>query len=140
MASIFTRILAGELPGRFLWKDDACFALMTIAPLRPGHAMVIPRQEVDHWIDLDDATAAHLQRVAAWIGRAQMRAFKPAKVAQMIVGLEVRHVHLHLVPFDAIPQLEFSRQDPNATAVDLDQAAERIRAELRALGRPEVAG
>jgi histidine triad (HIT) family protein len=140
MASIFTRILAGELPGRFLWKDDACFSLMTIAPLRPGHAMVIPRQEVDHWIDLDDATAARLQHAAAWIGRAQMRAFRPAKIAQMIVGLEVRHVHLHLVPFDAIPQLEFSRQDPNATAVDLDQAAERIREELRALGRPEVAG
>ena len=140
MASIFTKIIAGELPGRLVWKDDVCVAMLTIAPLRPGHALVVPRREVDHWLDLDDATAAHLLKVAKSVGKGLMQGFKPAKVGLIIAGLEVRHVHLHVVPMNAIADLDFARQDPNATTVDLDRSAERIRESLRALGYSQVAG
>jgi histidine triad (HIT) family protein len=113
---------------------------MSIAPLRPGHTLVVPRKEVDHWLDLDDRTMAHLTRVAKSIGQALMHGFKPAKVGLMIAGLEVRHVHLHVVPINEIVDLDFARQDPNATAVDLDRAAERVRESLRAMGFQEAAG
>jgi histidine triad (HIT) family protein len=139
MPSVFTKIIAGEMPARFVWKDNLCVAFLSIAPLRPGHTLVVPRKEVDHWLDLDDRTMAHLTQVAKSIGRAQMHAFKPAKVGLTIVGLEVRHVHLHVVPIDKIGDLDFKNQDPDVTAVDLDRAAERIRESLRAMGFAEVA-
>jgi len=138
MASIFTRILNGEIPGRFVWKDDVCGAFLTIAPLRPGHTLVVPRREVDHWLDLDDATAAHLVKVAKSIGKALMHGFKPEKVGLIIAGLEVRHVHLHVVPINGLRDLDFSNQDSNATAIDIEKAAERIRESLTALGYREV--
>ena len=134
MPTVFTMILKGELPARFVWKDATCVAFLSIAPLRPGHALVVPQVEVDHWIDLDAATMDHLTAVARDIGKAQMHAFGPAKVGLMIAGLEVRHVHLHVVPIDDVKDLDFARQDPHATAVDLDAAAERIRSSLAALG------
>ena len=140
MASIFTKIIDGEAPGRFVWKDTVCVALLSIAPLRPGHTLVIPRKAVDHWLDLDDRTMAHLIQVAKTIGRAQMHAFKPVKIGLMIAGLEVRHVHLHVTPINEIVDMDFARQDPNATAPDLDSSAEKIRQSLRAMGCTEVAG
>jgi histidine triad (HIT) family protein len=139
MPNVFTKIIAGEMPARFVWKDAVCVVFLSIAPLRPGHALVVPRKEVDHWLDLDDRTMAHLTQVAKSIGRAQMHAFKPAKVGLVIAGLEVRHVHLHVVPIDRVADLDFARQDPDVTAVDLDRAAERIRESLRAMGFAEVA-
>jgi histidine triad (HIT) family protein len=140
MASNFTKIINGEAPGRFVWQDAVCVGLLSIAPLRPGHTLVIPRKEVDHWLDLDDRTMAHLIQVAKTIGRAQMHAFKPVKVGLMIAGLEVRHVHLHVTPINQIVDMDFAHQDPNATAPDLDTAAEKIRQSLRAMGCTEVAG
>ena len=138
MASIFTRIMDGEVPGRFVWKDEACAAFLTIAPLRPGHTLVVPRKEVDHWLDLDEGTMNHLVRVARAVGQALMKAYAPSKVGMMIAGLEVRHVHLHVVPIDHVEDLDFARQDPNATAPALDEAAGRIREALRALGFREA--
>jgi len=140
MASIFTKIMAGEAPGRIVWQDSVCIGLLSIAPLRPGHTLVIPRKEVDHWLDLDDRTMAHLVQVAKTIGRAQMHAFRPEKVGLIIAGLEVRHVHLHVSPVNGIADLDFAHQDPNATAPDLESAAEKIRESLRAMGCTEVAG
>ena len=140
MPSIFTKIIAGQIPARFVWRDDVCVAFLSIAPLKPGHTLVVPRKEVDHWLDLDDRTMGHLAQVGKTIGRALMHAFRPAKVGLIIAGLEVRHVHLHIVPMDDVGDLDFAHQDPNATAVDLDSAAGRIRESLRAMGRQEVAG
>ena len=139
MPSIFTRMIEGQMAARFVWKDEVCFAIMTISPLRPGHVLVIPRKEVDHWLDLDDFTAAHLLHAARSVGKALMKAYSPTKVGLMIAGLEVRHVHMHLVPIDHVNDLDFSRQDPNATAIDLDRAAASIREALRTLGFKEVA-
>jgi diadenosine tetraphosphate (Ap4A) HIT family hydrolase len=139
MPTVFTKIIAGEMPARFVWKDAVSVAFLSIAPLRPGHTLVVPRKEIDHWLDLDDRTMAHLTQVAKSIGRAQMHAFKPEKVGLVIAGLEVRHVHLHVVPIQKVSDLDFAKQDPDVTAVDLDRAAERIRESLRAMGFGEVA-
>ena len=138
MASLFTKIIRGELPGRFVWKDDRAVAFLTIEPLRPGHTLVVPIQEVDHWIELEPSLAAHLFVVAQTIGRAQQRAFNPRRIGLSIVGIEVPHVHLHTVPIHAIADLDFARADRKPNPADLDSAAAKIRAELRALGRSEV--
>ncbi len=140
MASLFTKIINGEIPGRFVWKDDQCVAILTIAPLRPGHVLVIPRDEVNHWLDLSPSLASHLISTSQTVGKAVQAAFNPTKVGLTIVGLEVPHVHLHLVPIDSIGDMDFSKQDANAAPADLDAAAEKIREELRRMGRSEVAG
>lgn len=138
MGTLFTRIIAGEVPGRFVWKDERCVAFLTIAPLSPGHTLVVPRAEVDHWLDLDPALAAHLMTVAQSIGKGMQLAFKPTKVGLIIAGLEVPHVHLHAVPIRGLQDLNFANQDTNAKAEDLDSAAERLRAALRQLGYAQV--
>ena len=130
MPSIFTQIINGEIPGRFVYRDDRCVAILTIAPLNPGHTLVVPIQEVDHWLDLPDDLASHLFGVAKTIGRAMQKAFQPEKMGMMIAGLEVRHVHLHLVPIWQIHDLEFSRQNRNPDPADLDDAQQRLRAAL----------
>lgn len=130
MASVFSRIIAGELPARFVWKDDRAVAFLSIAPLRQGHCLVVPRAEVDHWLDLEPGLAAHLMTVSQTIGRAVHRAFPSKKVGMMIAGLEVPHVHVHLVPIDGLSDMDFDRQDRNPTAASLDEAAARIRAAL----------
>ena len=139
MATLFTRIIKGEIPGRFVWRDERCVAFLSIHPLRPGHTLVVSRAEVDHWLDLPPDVAAHLMTVAQSIGKALHHAFKPAKVGLMIAGLEVPHVHLHVVPIDGVHDLDFSRQDLKAKAEDLDAAAQTIRDALRALGCQQVA-
>jgi histidine triad (HIT) family protein len=133
--SIFTRIIDGELPGRFVWRDDTCVAFLSIAPLRPGHTLVVPRAEVDHWIDVEPDVAAHLMTVAHTIGRAQARAFSPARVGMIIAGMEVPHTHLHVVPIDSEADLDFARARPAADE-DLEGAATRLRDALAGLGHP----
>lgn len=139
MATLFSRIITGEIPGRFVWKDDRCVAFLTINPLRPGHTLVVSRAEVDHWLDLEPDLAAHLTTVAQAIGKAQMDAFKPVKVGLIIAGLEVPHVHLHVVPVTGLGDLNFANQDLHAKPEDLDRAASALRAALRALGHRDVA-
>ncbi|MCU1452959.1 MAG: hypothetical protein JWN46_1105 [Acidimicrobiales bacterium] len=139
MATLFTRIIAGELPGRFVWRDDRAVAFLTIAPISPGHALVVPLEEVDHWVDLDPDLAAHLMIVAQQVGRAQMAAFAPNRIGLIVAGLEVPHAHVHVIPIDSEAELDFGRADPAASEASLDDAADRIRAALRAAGRSEVA-
>lgn len=131
MATIFTRIIEGELPGRFVYRDDQCVAFLSINPLRPGHTLVVPRQEIDHWVDADPALNAHLMGVCQKIATAQLEAFKPVRVGLMIAGLEVPHLHIHVVPIWGVHDLDFANADPNPSPESLDDAAERIR---RALG------
>lgn len=130
MATIFTRIIDGELPGRFVWRDDRCVAFLSINPLQPGHTLVVPIAEIDHWIDLDDDLAAHLMTVSKRIAVAQQQAFAPAKVGLMIAGLEVPHVHLHVVPIRGVHDLDFANADQNPDAATLDQAATALRTRL----------
>lgn len=138
MPSIFTRIITGELPGRFVWRDDECVAFLSINPLQPGHTLVVPRAEVDHWIDLPADANAHLMRVAHEIGAAQMDAFRPARIGLIIAGLEVPHVHLHVVPIQRESDLSFANADLSPSADAMDDAARQLRTSLRALGATSV--
>ncbi|PMR76426.1 HIT family protein [Billgrantia endophytica] len=129
MASIFTRIIQGEIPGHFVWEDEQCVAIMTLNPMRPGHLLVIPRQEIDHWDDLPPGLAAHLMSVSQTLAKALKQAFPCERVAMMIVGLEVPHVHLHLAPIDAMEDIRLEGL-AQAEPGQLAEAAERIRAVL----------
>ena len=136
MPSLFTKIIEGELPARFVWKDDVCVAFLTIAPLKPGHVLVVPRQEIDHWLDADDGVMAHLMEVAARVGRAQQDVFSPVRIGMMIVGLEIPHLHIHAVPIEAMHDMDFARADQDTAPEALDETADRLRS---ALGWPEPA-
>jgi histidine triad (HIT) family protein len=138
MSTLFTRIIDGEIPGTFVWRDPRCVVFLSINPMHPGHALVVPVAEVDHWIDLDPALAAHLFQVAQTIGQAQMAALTARRIGMMIVGDEVPHVHLHVVPFDSVSELSFSHADPNPPEGSLEAAATKIRAALRNLGAEHV--
>jgi histidine triad (HIT) family protein len=139
VATIFTRIIEGELPARFVWKDDECVVFLSISPLRPGHALVVPRREIDHWIDLDAALLAHLFETAQAIGKAQLAGFKPVRIGMAVAGLEVPHCHIHVIPIRGAQDLNFANQDTNPDPKMMDDAAETIRRELRRLGFNQVA-
>lgn len=129
MASVFSKIIQGELPGYFVWDDELCVAIMTIQPVRPGHVLVIPREEINHWDDMPDDLAAHLMVIARKITKAIKNAYPSQRVGLMVAGFEVPHTHLHLIPADSmhdfdITRLEFAKPD------DLAEAAEKIRQAL----------
>lgn len=137
MPTLFTKIIQGDIPGRFVWRDERAVAFLTIAPITTGHTLVVPIDEVDHWVDLDPDLAAHLTEVARRVGRAQMHAFSPTRVGLLVAGLEVPHCHLHVLPIDSEADLSFSRADHDPDPAVLDDAAERLRAALRDLGDGE---
>lgn len=132
MPSVFTRILDGELPGRFVLRDARCAAFLTVAPLRPGHVLVVPVEEIDSWLDLPPDLAGHLVLVAQRVGRAVQAAFGSARVGLVVAGLEVPHAHLHVVPVDTMADLDFARADPAPDPAALDDAQARILARLPA--------
>jgi histidine triad (HIT) family protein len=138
MATLFSKIIDGEIPGRFVWRDDRAVAFLTIAPIAPGHTLVVPIEEVDHWVDLEPDLAAHLMDVSRQVGRAQMQAFTPTRIGMIIAGLEVPHCHLHLIPIDSEADLSFARADHDPDPDTLDAAAEQLRTALRDDGHGDV--
>ncbi|WP_193165374.1 HIT family protein [Microbulbifer hainanensis] len=137
MASIFTQIINGELPGHFIWRDERAVAFMTIAPIKSGHCLVVPVEEVDHWDDMPEELAAHLMLVAQKVAKGLKSVYQPKRVGVMVAGLEVPHTHLHLLPIDAIGELDFSLQRP-AEADELAAEAQKIRTSLLDLGFKEA--
>src|SRR5947209_3430455 len=101
MATVFTKILNRELPGRFVYEDDVCAAFLTIAPVTAGHTLVVTRREVDDWLELTPQERDALWAACATVGKAIDRVYQPGKVAAMLIGLEVPHVHVHLIPIDS---------------------------------------
>jgi histidine triad (HIT) family protein len=134
MPTIFTRIIEGELPGTFVWRDDHCVAFLSINPLQPGHTLVVPIAEIDHWIDAEPGLNAHLLTVAQKIGAAQQAAFSPARIGLMIAGLEVPHLHIHVVPIRGVHDLDFANAASSVDPADLADAAARLRDQLSAAG------
>jgi histidine triad (HIT) family protein len=139
VASIFSRIIAGEIPGQFVWTDELCVAFLSNRPLGPGHTLVVPRLEIDHWLDLDSGLLTHLANTAQTIGKAQMAAFKPTRIGLLLAGLEVPHVHFHVVPIERSSDLDFGNQDPSPDPVMMVEAAKSIRRELTRLGFKQAA-
>lgn len=134
MSSIFTRIINGEIPGHFVWRDSECVAFMDIQPISKGHLLVVPRQETDRWHDLPPQTAAHLFAVAHKIAAALDQLSERSRVGLMIAGFDVPHTHIHLMPADSMAQFDPKNADKNARPEDLDTMAGKIRDALRALG------
>jgi histidine triad (HIT) family protein len=134
MSTIFSKIIEGQIPGRFVWRDDDVVAFLPIALLAPGHTLVVPIEPVDHWIDLDPELNAKVWTVAQTISRALDAIYSPTKVGVLVVGEEVPHAHVHLVPFTQLSQMSFANQDADPAAEALDQQAEALRAALREAG------
>jgi histidine triad (HIT) family protein len=130
MTTVFSRIIAGEIPGTFVYRDDRCVAFMSINPLAHGHALVVPIEEIDHWIDLSPELLGHLFDVVHRIGRAQKQAFDCARVGVIIAGYEVPHAHIHVIPTDHMGQLSFENAAATVDGDAIESAAAAIRAVL----------
>jgi histidine triad (HIT) family protein len=138
MVTLFTRIIDGEIPGTFVWRDDRAVAFMSINPLATGHVLVVPRAEVDHWVDAEPGMVAHLVDVAREIAIAQRRVFTCERIGLIVAGFEVPHLHVHVVPVNTMAQLSFEHAAASVRRDELEAAAEAIRIELRAAGRAEA--
>ena len=134
MPTLFTRIIDGEIPGRFVHADDHAVVVLTIAPITAGHALVVPRAEVDQLTDAPDDLLAHLVRVAKVVGLAQQAAWDAPRAALIVAGFEVPHLHLHVLPAWGEAELSFERARHDVPPAELDAAAERLRDALRAAG------
>ena len=133
MATIFTRIINGDIPGTFIWRDDKCVAFMSINPMSYGHVLVVPIAEVDHWVDLDPDLSQHLFAVDHHISKAQHAAFSPERVGLIIAGYEVPHTHIHVLPTNEIADLSFANAATSVEREDLERAATAIHQQLVAL-------
>ena len=131
MSTLFTKIINGEIPGRFIWKDEHAVAFLTIGPITHGHTLVVPRVEVDKWTGAPAELMTHLIDVAGTIGRAQVRAFGAERAGLMIAGFEVPHLHVHVWPTNSLADFDITRADPNPDPAKMDQNAEKLRAALR---------
>lgn len=130
MSTIFTKIIDGEFPGTFVWRDDLCVAFLSINPMAPGHTLVVPIEEVDHWIDASPELTAHLFAVTHKIARAQQRAFNCERVGVIVAGYEVPHTHIHAIPTNNMSELSFASAASSVDPDDLQSWAEAIKAEL----------
>ena len=130
MTTLFTRIINREIPGTFVYEDDECVAFLSINPLANGHVLIVPRVEVDHWVDMDHELAAHLFSVAHRIGDSLRRAFPCERVGMIIAGYEINHCHIHLVPTENMGQLDFKNAARTVDRDVLDRNADIIRAAL----------
>lgn len=130
MSTIFTKIIDGDIPGTFVHRDDHCVVFMSINPITAGHALVVPIEEIDHWIDASPDLAAHLFEIARRVGVAQQQAFGCEKVGMIIAGYEVPHAHIHLIPTNEMRELSFANAAASVERDDLEAWAARIRAAL----------
>ena len=126
--SIFTKIVAGEIPSYKIAEDDRYYAFLDISPLTKGHTLVIPKQEVDYIFDLSDDDLAGLQLFAKKVAIAIKKAIPCVKVGQCVIGLEVRHAHIHLVPMQTEADIRFNRPHLELTPQEFTEIAERIKA------------
>lgn len=129
MASIFSKIVAGEIPCYKVAEDDRHLAFLDINPMAPGHTLVIPKKEVDYLFDLDDEEYVALELFAKRVAKAQKAALPCARVAEAVLGMEVPHAHIHLVPIQTEADLDF-RKHVTISGDDMSSIAARIAAEF----------
>jgi histidine triad (HIT) family protein len=130
MASIFTRILNGEIPAHLIAEDERYFAFLDVFPLVEGHTLIIPRHETDYLFDLDPDLLGGLLQFARPIAHAIKKACPCRKVGVSVVGLEVPHAHMHLIPINAVDDMNFSRAKLKPSSEELAGVASRIRTAL----------
>ena len=127
---IFSRIAAGEIPSYKCAENDKFYAFLDINPLAEGHTLVIPRREVDYFFDLEDEELAEYQLFAKRVAAAIKKAFPCKKVAQVVLGLEVPHAHIHLIPMNSEADVDFRKQKLSLTPQQFEEIAEKIRREF----------
>ncbi|AKS36269.1 HIT family protein [Mycolicibacterium goodii] len=130
MATVFTKIINGELPGRFVYEDDDLVAFLTIEPMTQGHTLVVPRAEVDNWQDVEPALFNRVMEVSQLIGKAVCKAFDTERSGLIIAGLEVPHLHVHVFPARNLSDFGFANVDRNPSPESLDEAQAKIKAAL----------
>lgn len=128
---IFSKIAAGEIPSYKCAENDKFYAFLDINPLAKGHTLVIPRREVDYFFDLDDEELAEYQVFAKRVAAAIKEAFPCKKVAQVVLGLEVPHAHIHLIPMNSEADVDFRKEKLHLTPEEFEQIAAKIRAAMK---------
>ncbi len=129
MPTLFSRIIKGEIPSYKCAENDEFYAFLDINPIRQGHTLVVPKREVDYFFDLNDDEIAHMQVFAKQVAKAIKKAFPCRKVAQAVIGLEVDHAHIHLVPIDNEGEL-FSGKHITLTQEEFEATAKAISAKF----------
>lgn len=135
MSTVFTKIIDGEIPGRFAWADDKCVVFASINPITDGHMLVVPHDEVPKFTSADDELLAHLMSVAKVIGLACERAFDSPRAALLVAGFEIPHLHLHVLPAWGEAELNFNNARQDVPDDELDAATEKVRMALREMGK-----
>lgn len=125
--TVFTRIINGEIPGRFVWADDVCVAFATTEPHTDGHVLVVPREEIESYADAQEETVAHLAVVAQRIGRTQQRVFDAERTGVMVVGYGVDHLHVHVLPIRSEADIAPSSARHDVPREEIDVAMNRLR-------------
>ncbi|MBV9513078.1 MAG: HIT family protein [Mycobacteriaceae bacterium] len=133
MPSVFTKIINGELPGRFVYEDNEFAAFLTIAPVTQGHTLVVPRAEIDQWQDIDADVFDRLMAVSRLVGKAVRLAFDAPRAGLLIAGLEIPHLHVHVFPAYSLGDFNIGGADPNPSQESLDEAQAKIRDALAQL-------
>lgn len=130
MGTVFEKIIAEEIPGNFVWADEVCVGITTIAPVTAGHILIIPRDPIDKWTDLPPTVLDHVMRVSQIIGKAQEKAFGVPRAAVVIAGFEVPHTHVHVIPARSEADCQLSKARP-AQPAELADTANALRDTLR---------
>lgn len=127
MATIFSRIITGEIPSYRIAEDDRFYAFLDIKPMQPGHTLVVTKQETDYLFDLDDALLADMMLFAKRVARGIEKAMACRRVGVMVIGLEVPHAHIHLIPIQQEGDMSLARKRAELSSEELEQIAEKIR-------------
>jgi histidine triad (HIT) family protein len=130
MSSIFSKIVAGEIPAHVVAETTEFLAFLDVSPLTMGHVLVIPKKEIDYIFDMDEESYFGLTLFAKIVAVALKKAFPCVKVGMAVIGLEVPHVHIHLIPMNAVGDMNFSKAKLNPTQEELQEAALKIKAQL----------
>ncbi|MBI35481.1 MAG: HIT family protein [Flavobacteriales bacterium] len=130
MASIFTKIVQGEIPCYKVAETEDCIAFLDILPLVKGHVLVVPKREVDYYFDLDDELFEKVNHLAKKVARAIKKVVPCERIGVSVIGLEVPHAHVHLVPINSISDLDFTKQRVQFSEEEFKELAEKIAANL----------
>lgn len=131
MASIFTKIINGEIPSYKIAEDEKCYAFLDISPLAEGHTLVVPKQEVDYIFDLDDELLSHLHLFAKKVAKAMKEVIECEKIGMAVIGLDVRHTHIHLVPLKEVGDLNFAKSKLELPKERMQEIANLISSNIK---------
>lgn len=134
MTTVFTKIINGDIPGTFVYRDDVCVAFLSINPIAPGHLLVVPRTEVDEWTDLPSDVASHVMNVSHQLGQVLKKSHPCVRVGLIIAGYEINHCHIHVIPTQTMADLDFRNAATSISREELQDQAQRIRVAMSSAG------